>query len=806
MNREEVGIGFFEGQLRELEAAIGEISGFPGQRVVGGGTGGIRSLRQYKGKLIVEQHPACQLFGAFNGVLDRICGIGVLKENLRTAQSHDLIIRTQLTVLINDGDDHGVYGFIRKDALAVGGGFPQLIVIGSCRIIGEDIRENDITLGIVGAGQQLIIIHSPQLEGELSVFQLPSGELLIHKINLQRGILGIVDIGKIRGFVVGFTVDADDFGSGGAVAVVRHFHHNGIGVFVVDHSGNRVVGDDLLQGVGVDALVLQLIVQDKPGLAHAIGKLRLRDQHIAVIQSKPETGKGNHRAAGGIVELFQHIQNHITAGSIIAVMECNIDLPIALVVDLEQISCVGGDNLIDLQPAIHILVGDGDAEGVQGGIIADAADCLTTVHFQYLIVIASGSRQFFPAQRIIKIEIGNIFAGSGGGNGGPTFRCPLLQLELEQGAVPVTGIGRQVLHSVEDHIHIADLVGNVSVDHFNIGRDRHHAVALLAVFPIGGSHAHTGLRFSNIGHRSLRQTQNLNLLIMLQINRKVALPVGGHRRNRTNGSKGLIRHTDTGEPNMDGKDLVFGNCIVASQIMGYLFGKGQAAFAPVSVDKVHFFHPALGQFHRKRTDLGNVFQRLDLLDRIDSACGHAANIKNLPGIEFHSCLAVGKCHSGNTLIAVFIHDARLIFAVIGRICGVSDHKLERSIRLRGAFGHDFTHGDTGCGNQIDPSIVAQGGTNDETVSQITYGMVVGIHEGNVYICQRVGGIVGFRDSISVQVYMDVACTNVPGAVSPLLRCGLRRVGKLAVNGGGTVLCVNRISAIECSIGLGIAGI
>ena len=653
----------------------------------------------------------------------------------------------------------------------------------------------------------LPVILAHQLKVEFTRLQVTAGQLFVHEVDFQRCILRIVSVGEHRSGRRGLAIDADNRSAHGAVGIIRHLHNHLVSGFVIVHTGNLHIGNDFLQGVGVSSLILQLIVQDEASFARTMAQLRNRDQLRAVVQAELEAGGRNQRAAGGIVQPLQHIQHHVAAGGIIAVMEIDVNLPVATLIDIEGVSGVERSNPVNFQLAVHIPVGDGDTEGMQGRIIADAADGLATVGLQHLIGISTGSSEDLLAHGLVEVEGGIALVGRSRSDGHPALLRPFLELELEFGTVPVTGSGIHRLGAIKDDVNGVNSFGNVGVDHFHagpiLGHDD-HAVTAFAVFLIGSGKTSAGLRLRDIGRGAFGQVQNLNLLIVLQGHGEAALSIGGHRSLRANGFKGLFRNTHALQPDMDGEAQILRDRVLAAKLVANLFGNQQIAFATQGIDKGCLSHLTFLQCQGERIGDRNVFQRLDFFHNVHHASRQAADVEGLPSSNLHGGFAAGEGNGGGRLLAIGIHQDSRIACIIVGVGDIGNVELERCIGGGKAIGHGLAQSDAGFRLQGQPTIVAQGCTHDEIVAQLTHGMIVGIHEGDVSLRQGIGDVFRLFHGVAVQIHMDITGTDVPGAVSSPLGRGQRGRRYLAVQGLCAVRGIDHIAAVENTLRLGIA--
>ena len=240
-----VGTFLGEGKRREVELSVEEVSrrqhGAALQRI----TVGI-GLGQQEGKFLVQQVSAHQNLGAADDVGGILRLVGVDEGHSVVHGVDDLIGSGQLAVYIGHIHHDAVHGGICGDAVSVGGGFGQGEVEHADRVKHQILIEDDVAVCVVAAGANHVVVDAPQLEGELSCLHSASVQDLLGEVQLDGGIGGVIGVGKGGGIVVLCAVDADDFGGGGAVAVVGDINHHGIALGGVVHTGHDRGGNDLL--------------------------------------------------------------------------------------------------------------------------------------------------------------------------------------------------------------------------------------------------------------------------------------------------------------------------------------------------------------------------------------------------------------------------------------------------------------------------------------------------------------------------------------------------------------------------------
>ena len=802
-----------KGQRLKSEAAVGEVLGLPVPGADLHRSVGILRLIQQEGKLVIEQHPARKGLVATDGMGGIGGFVGVGKEDSVPHHVQHMVLSHQLAALIRDRDGDVIHSFVGGDAVAIGGGLHQRKVPGAHPVEGQLVVEDHVALGIVGAGEGHVHIGATQFEGELAIHQIAAVELLVHEVNFQLDIIGIVDIGEHGDTVVGLAIDAEG-SAGGTVAVVLHQDHHLIAGSIIGHAGDGVLGDDFLQDVGVGARVLQFIVEDEPGLADTVGQLRGGNQGaILAVQSELESTQGYQGAAGEIRQRLLHVQIHGAAGGVVLIMEGDVDLIVACLVLAELSAGVEGDNLIDLQLAVHILIGDDNAKGVQGGIIGDAIDDAAAIALHYLIIIGTGGGELLRVHDRVEIEGGLLLGGGGGGDGEPCVLDPLLELELELCAVPVGSGGVQHLGALQGHIGGPHNLSLIAVGHGDgdscSGGDGHGAVAILAIFQISGCEACAGGTLDHGGRGVGRQAIDRQLLLMGQGHGEVAIGIGGDRGNGAIGmgrGEGSVGHAHARQGHIHGKGHALGNRIVAAQVMANLLGDGQIAGTPVGVGEDRLNQLVIGDSHGNLGLIGHIVHRLDFFDGIDGAGSHARDVQGFACVQGHSGLTGGELGGGGGGAAVSMEDPDGVRLAVGGIGGIGDDELERAGGRGGIVSHDLAQGNAGSGGDGEPSVITQGRAHDEVVAQIADRMVMGIDEGGVRIGEGAGGILALTNGLAVQIHMDVARADEPGAIIAPLGRTHGRVREPAVGGVDAILRIHRVGAVHNAAGLAVPGV
>ena len=388
------------------------------------------------------------------------------------------------------------------------------------------------------------------------------------------------------------------------------------------------------------ACVLQLVVQDKPGFADTVGEFGMGKQIIlAVIQTEAESGKGCHGAAGGICQLLLHIQHHITACGIVAVMEGNLDMPAAVIRDFEILIAVEGGDVADLQMSVHIGIGDDNTKGMHRGIVGDAVLDFTGVGLDDLIGVGAGGGELLRLHGFGEAEGRRILGGGGGGDGDPTVISPFLELELELGAIPVVCGGGHGFDALHFHVDGVDGIGNILVDHHDGGGlilyDHHDAVAGFAVIHVHGAETVGGIPLHHGGNGTGGQTGDLQLLLILQNHGETALGIGGDGCDGTVGVdciEGGIGGADAAQADVHDEGQILGDGMVAAKGMVNVLGDGQTAGAPLVVDEGQLCQGLILHGDFLHGLFGDIVQRFDFFYPVVGAGGHAADGDALPRV------------------------------------------------------------------------------------------------------------------------------------------------------------------------------
>ena len=495
----------------------------------------------------------------------------------------------------------------------------------------------------------------------------------------------------------------------------------------------------------------------------------------------------------------------------------DLDIPIVGRILAEFIAGMVGNDLVDLQAAIHVPISHENAKGMQGGIVGNAIDGLAAIDFHHLVVIRTNSGKGLCCQSCGKAERGVSLVCGSGSHIHPSSTIPALQLKLEGFAHPIGGTG-QGLRAFQLDIYWSYglgliLVGNRNADDAILG-NCHSAVTQNIILPVGRGESLAGIQLGNSGNRAGRQTQNSHLLVVGQFQQEHAVFIGGDGCDRAaamGGSKGLAGSANTGQLNLHRKAQADGQHMIGAQRMHDLLGDGQIAGATVGIDKFHSSQLTRYDGHQGTFLVGNIFHSGNFRHLISRAGGHAADLQGLACIERNPGLAIGKGNGSNGGCAVRMAHHDGVSSIVGRIGNIGNFKCKGAGGIGGIGSHGLGQGNTrdGCDQQL--AIVAQGSTDNEIVASVANGMAIGIHERQIGIFQRAGCVgAAFQNSIIRQIHMDIACRHRPSSIAVTLgscHCGIRQLAVVGLHPICiAVLHINGISTIGRAAGLGIATI